>query len=96
MATTIGLTRHPVEIAGALEHELKDVEDSFAGLEKSKLADVNATLKAKGLQPITVAAVMPQDAGNVGGGIAGNLADHLLGLSLSDFSVLRGARDERD
>jgi photosystem II stability/assembly factor-like uncharacterized protein len=78
-----------------LEHELKDVEDSFAGLEKSRLADVNGALKAKGLQELTIAAVVPQ-TGGLGGGAAGQVADHLLGLRLSDFSALRVESDERD
>jgi hypothetical protein len=89
-------TPYQMARVGVLEHELKDVEDSFAGLEKSKLADVNGALKAKGLQPITVAVIAPGDVGGLGGGVAGNLAGHLLGLRLSDFAALHAETDERD
>ena len=81
---------------GVLEHELKDVEDSFAGLEKTKLADVNGTLKSKGLPEITIAAVAPVEGRGLGGGAAGQVTRNLLGLRLLDFSAARAEADERD
>lgn len=89
-------TPYQMARVAVLEHELKDVEDSFASLERSKLPDVNGALKAKGLQEITVAYVAPHDEGGLGGGVAGRVAGSLLGLRLTDFSVLRGETDERD
>jgi hypothetical protein len=89
-------TPYQMARVAVLEHELRDVEDAFASLEKSKLTDVNGALKGKGLQEITVAEVMPGDEGGVGGGIAGRVAGSLLGLRLTDFSALRAETDERD
>ncbi|HLY05401.1 MAG TPA: hypothetical protein VKR31_06610, partial [Rhizomicrobium sp.] len=89
-------TTYQMARVAVLEHELKDVEDSFAMLEKSKLADVNGALKAKGLQEITVAAIAPADGGGLGGGVAGQVARSLLGLRLTNFSALRSEADERD
>jgi len=89
-------TPYQMARVAVLEHELKDVEDSFAGIERSKLADVNGALKAKGLQEISVASVTPRDEGGLGGGVAGRVAGSLLGLRLTDFSMLRGESDERD
>ncbi|HEX3432274.1 MAG TPA: hypothetical protein VHT03_15475 [Rhizomicrobium sp.] len=89
-------TPYQMARVAVLEHELKDVEDSFAGLEKSKLADVNGALKAKGLQEITVAAIVPQDGVSLGGGVAGQVAGRLLGLRLYDLSALKSQGDERD
>jgi photosystem II stability/assembly factor-like uncharacterized protein len=86
-------TPYQMTRVAVLEHELKDVEDSFAGLQKSKLVDVNGALKAKGLHEITVAAVKPEEAG---GGVAGQVAGRLLGLRLTDFSTLHTETDERD
>jgi hypothetical protein len=88
-------TPYQMARAAVLEHELKDVEESFAGLEKSKLVDANGALKAKGLQEITVAAIAPE-GGGLGGGVAGRVAGSLLGLRLTDFSVLKVETDERD
>jgi len=62
----------PYQIArvNVLEHELKDVENSFGDLMKGKLASANAGLKAKGLEEITVRAPSAS-AGGGGGGAAG-------------------------
>jgi hypothetical protein len=90
-------TPYQMARVAVLEHELKDVEDSFAGLEKTKLADVNGALKGKGLPEVTVAAVIPQDeTGGLGGGVAGQVAHELLGLRLYDSSTLRSSTDERN
>jgi len=82
-------TPYQMARVGVLEHELKDVEDSFAGLEKTKLADVNGTLKSKGLPEITIAAVAPVEGRGLGGGAAGQVTRNLLGLRLLDFSAAR-------
>jgi len=89
-------TPYQMARVAVLEHELKDVEDSFAGLEKTKLGDVNGVLKSKGLPEITVAANTSQNEGGLGGGVAGEVAGSLLGLRLTDFSALHGEIDERD
>ncbi len=78
-----------------LEHELRDVENAFAALEKTKLAAVNSSLKNKGLAEITVAELAPS-AEDTGGGVAGQVAGKLVGLRLFDFSVLRAEAAERD
>jgi hypothetical protein len=89
-------TPYQMARVAVLEHELKDVEDSFAALEKTNLVDVNGALKGKGVPEITVAAVTPEEEGGLGGGVAGQVAGSLLGLRLSDFSALHGEADERD
>jgi hypothetical protein len=89
-------TPYQMARVAVLEHELKDVEDSFAGLEKTQLGDVNGALKGKGLPEITVAAVTSEDEGVLGGGVAGKVAGSLLGLRLTNFSALRSESDERD
>jgi hypothetical protein len=89
-------TPYQMARVAVLEHELRDVEDSFAGIEKSKLGEVNGALKGKGLPEIAVAEVTSQDEGGFGGGVAGQVAGRLLGLRLSDFSALRSEPDEHD
>ncbi|HWY16878.1 MAG TPA: hypothetical protein VNX86_17230 [Rhizomicrobium sp.] len=87
----------PYQIArvNVLEHELKDVENSFGDLMKGKLASANAGLKAKGLEEITVREA-PASAGGGGGGAAGRVAGSMIGLRLLDFNALHAEADERD
>jgi photosystem II stability/assembly factor-like uncharacterized protein len=84
----------PYQIArvNVLEHELKDVENSFGDLMKGKLASTNARLKAKGLEEISVRE-LPASAG---GGAAGRVAGGMVGLRLLDFGALHAMTDERD
>ncbi len=79
-----------------LEHELKDVEASFAALQRDKLAPLNAELKAKGMEVIGLNdPVLPEATG---GGRAKAVASGLVGLHLFDTSALRNTqeRNERD
>ena len=78
----------------ALEHELKDVENSFAALQHDKLAAINAQLKAKGIEQISLNAMtMPEGSG---GGPAKAIARGLLGLRLVDFGALHGSEEHAE
>ena len=91
-------TPYQMERLNVLERELKDVEDSFAGLQAGELAKVNAALKAKGLEEI----VVPPDAVSPpGGGPAPGkgLFDGVVGTRI--YAAPRAAapkveREERD
>jgi photosystem II stability/assembly factor-like uncharacterized protein len=75
-----------------LEHELKDVEDAFAVLQKGELAKVNADLKAKGLDQIAWA-----DAPAGGGVPDKGFGAGLVGLHVYGATQTKAAeRDERD
>jgi photosystem II stability/assembly factor-like uncharacterized protein len=88
----------PYQIArvDALERELKEVEGSFANLQRDKLASVNAQLKAKGIEQISLNDVTVP--ASEGGGPAKGVAEHLVGLRLVDFGALHESEqsDERD
>jgi len=90
-------TPYQVARINVLEHELKDVEDQFAELEKGELATVNSHLREKGLEQI---ALVDSPAGFAGGGgPARALASGLIGLRVFDVGSLQaeaGDRDERD
>jgi hypothetical protein len=77
----------------ALEHELRDVEASFASFVKTRLPPVNAALKAKGLPEIVLHDPEIGPAG--GGGNAKTIASGLVGLRLFDTTAAP-AREERD
>jgi photosystem II stability/assembly factor-like uncharacterized protein len=88
----------PYQIArvDALEHELKDVENSFASLQREQLAAVNAQLKAKGVEQISLNDV---DVPESGGGVpAKAVAEGLVGLRLYGDASLHQTqeREERD
>jgi hypothetical protein len=51
-----------------LHHELGDVEAEFANFQKTDLAKVNDTLKAKQIDPIDVPAAAPAETGGGKGG----------------------------
>jgi len=90
-------TPYQVARINALERELKDVEDQFAGLEKGELAAVNSHLKEKGLEQIALTDPPAEFAG--GGGPARAVASGLIGLFLRDINAAQpeaGDRDERD
>jgi len=57
-----------IERTAALQHELGDVETEFAAFQKTDLAKVNETLKAKGIDPVEVPAAAPAEAGGGKGG----------------------------
>ena len=80
----------------ALERELKDVENSFAELERGQLAAVNAQLKSKGAEEISLN--NDPDTGSDGGGPLKGIARNLVGLRLIDFGDLTDAQQkvERD
>jgi hypothetical protein len=80
----------------ALEHELKDVENSFASLQRDKLAPINAQLKAKGAEEISLNEIVLPEAG--GGGRMEAVASGLVGTRLLDTTALKdtGESDERD
>ena len=86
----------PYQIAriNVLEHELKDVEDQFAALERGELATVNSQLKAKGLDQIAL--VDPPAGSAGGGGPAKALASGLIGLRIFDIKSLRAETGERE
>jgi hypothetical protein len=88
----------PYQIArvNVLEHELKDVENSFGDLMRGKLAAANAGLKAKGLDAITIREQPEMPGGGGGSGAAGEIAGSMVGLRLLDFDVLRAGSQERD
>lgn len=79
-----------------LEHELKDVENDFASLQHDKLAAINAELKAKGMQVISLNDVVLPEA--TGGGRASAVTSGLVGLRLFDLDAIGHAREreERD
>ncbi len=84
----------PYQLArvNVLEHELKDVEDSFNTLAKGELAAVNAQLKAKGLEEIILH--QPPSGTSGGGGQAKKIAANLVGLQLTDFNMLKASTSE--
>ena len=79
----------------ALQHELKDVEDEFAGLERGKLASVNAALKAKGIPEIMVHDSAGGPSGG-GGGDAKKIAAGLIGLRLFDLKAISNAAESQE
>jgi hypothetical protein len=78
----------------ALERELRDVENSFSVLERGKLATLNAQLKSKGIEQISlISPIVPE---NGGGGAARGIARGLVGLRLGDFGMLRSGQDHEE
>src|SRR5262249_59172118 len=57
-----------IERTEALHHELTDVETEFANFEKTDLAKLNETLKAKQIEPVVVPAAVPAEAAGKSGG----------------------------
>ena len=86
-------TPYQMARVGVLEHELKDVEDSFAALTNGELAALNVKLKAKGIPEIVIH-VPPPGAVGSGGAPAREIADHLLGLHVANFHT--AAPEERE
>jgi photosystem II stability/assembly factor-like uncharacterized protein len=88
----------PYQIArvDALEHELRDVETSFATLQRGELASANAQLKAKGIEEISLNDVALPASG--GGAPAKAIANGLVGLRLVGTAATHATaeRDERD
>ena len=87
-------TPYQIERVNVLEHELKDVEDSFGTLVKTELAAANAGLKAKGMNEITLHEPLPTTGG--GGGQAKKIAANLVGLRLVDFTARTAGTSERN
>jgi photosystem II stability/assembly factor-like uncharacterized protein len=79
----------------ALQHELKDVEDEFGGLERGKLASVNVALKAKGIPEIVVHGQV-SGPGDGGGGDAKKIAAGLVGLRLFDLNAVSNAAESQE
>ena len=86
-------TKYQIARVDALEHELRDVENSFDQLLKSELASVNAKLKQSGVREIAMTDVLPETGG---GGPARAVAEKLLGLKLVDFGGFKSEAAERD
>jgi hypothetical protein len=88
----------PYELArlDALEHEMRDVETSFAALQKDQLAPINEQLKAKAMQQIGFNDVALPASG--GGGRASAIVSGLVGLHLTgEAGAQQGIeRDDRD
>lgn len=78
-------TAYQLARVDALDHELKDVETEFDTLSKGELATVNAKLKAAGAEVIAMNDTADEQDG--GGGRASGLAEHMLGLHLTDFGA---------
>jgi hypothetical protein len=77
-------TDYQIARVDALERELMEVEGAFSTLMKNEVGAINPKLKAKGLPEITVQVAPPEAMG--GGGKAKELADHLIGLRLYNFT----------
>jgi hypothetical protein len=86
-------TSYQMARVDVLERELVDVERDFASLQSTRLIDVNAGLKAKGLQEIIVHEApgsMPT------GGSAARQLDGLIGLHYFGRTLSRREEKERD
>lgn len=71
-------TGYALARVGALERELKEVEDGFAALKAGDAAALNLALNSTGAAPIDLAAVIPPADGS-GGGAMEALAEGLVG-----------------
>ncbi|HEY1613967.1 MAG TPA: hypothetical protein VGF97_09785 [Rhizomicrobium sp.] len=89
-------TPYAIKRVDVLERELRDVETSFDGLSRGKLAQINTELKSKGLEQIALnePVLDPPE----GGGRAEGIARDLVGLRLFDPSTVSASqeRNEKD